>query len=87
MPIYEYLCKDCRSEFKTLRNAKELADVHCPSCGTRKVARLLSVTARTPADGTSDSMAAVPGCGACTPQGCGNGCMNNGFNNGVNGCF
>lgn len=45
MPIYEFLCKECRREFKTLRPADRIADVTCPACGTPKVARLLSVTA------------------------------------------
>ncbi|HLV81768.1 MAG TPA: zinc ribbon domain-containing protein [Chthonomonadaceae bacterium] len=45
MPIYEFLCKECRREFKTLRAADKIAEVTCPVCGTPKVARLLSVTA------------------------------------------
>ncbi|HLJ54305.1 MAG TPA: zinc ribbon domain-containing protein [Chthonomonadaceae bacterium] len=46
MPIFEFHCKSCRTEFKTLRSADRLAEVKCPDCGTDRVARLLSVTAR-----------------------------------------
>ncbi|HEV2471730.1 MAG TPA: zinc ribbon domain-containing protein [Chthonomonadales bacterium] len=45
MPIYEFHCKECRSEFRTLRRSEQLSDVRCPSCGAQRVARLLSVTA------------------------------------------
>jgi len=45
MPIFEFHCKQCRSDFKTLRRAEKLAEVTCPDCGTDRVARLLSVTA------------------------------------------
>ena len=50
MPVYEFLCKRCSLEFKTLRSADKIADVTCPTCGTQKVARLLSVTAQTQSD-------------------------------------
>ena len=45
MPIFEFHCKQCRTDFKTLRRAEKLAEVTCPDCGTDRVARLLSVTA------------------------------------------
>lgn len=70
MPIYEFLCKDCRKEFKTLRSVKEIDSVNCPSCGTGRVSRLLSVTAHTPANGEA---CPVPGVGRCmgNPDVCG----------------
>ncbi len=57
MPIYEFHCKECRQEFKTLRRNDQLDKVTCPTCGTPKVARLLSVTARTSA---ADDACALP---------------------------
>lgn len=60
MPIFEFHCKECRTEFKTLRRTEKLAEVTCPDCGTERVARLLSVTA-----GTSSS-GAVEACGMPT---------------------
>jgi putative FmdB family regulatory protein len=76
MPIYEFHCKDCRNEFKTLRRAEQLAAVTCPTCGTGRVARLLSVTAHTSSNGAAEAPACSgPGLGgACcgmNPMGCG----------------
>lgn len=71
MPIYEFLCKECRKEFKMLRSAERLNDIACPTCGTPKVSRLLSVTAQTaPAD---DKGCALPmgGCCRMNPEACG----------------
>lgn len=53
MPIYEFHCKQCRHEFKTLRAMRDLPNVTCPTCGTDKIARLISVTAQTRAAGES----------------------------------
>jgi putative FmdB family regulatory protein len=58
MPIYEFRCKECRHDFKTLRRADQIDSVACPTCGTREIVRLLSVTAQTaPA---SDGACAMP---------------------------
>ncbi|HZO89290.1 MAG TPA: zinc ribbon domain-containing protein [Chthonomonadaceae bacterium] len=46
MPIYEFHCKECRRNFKTLRSLNNLDNVTCPTCGAGRVARLLSVTAQ-----------------------------------------
>lgn len=60
MPIYEFLCKDCRREFKTLRSADRVAEVACPTCGTSHLARLLSVTAQTHSSAPSEGACALP---------------------------
>jgi len=73
MPIYEFVCKDCRQEFKTLTRSHQADSAKCPTCGTERVARLLSVTARTSAD---EGMARFESAGGCDrPGGC---CMNPG---------
>ena len=36
MPIYEFVCKDCRNEFKTLKRSNQLDSVSCPTCGTAR---------------------------------------------------
>lgn len=43
MPIYEYLCEDCRrrQSFLTLRIGAEL-DAVCKHCGSRRMVRLIS---------------------------------------------
>lgn len=46
MPIYEFHCKDCEKDFKTLRRAEKLPEVICPDCGGEHLMRLLSVTAQ-----------------------------------------
>jgi putative FmdB family regulatory protein len=60
MPIFEFHCKECRGEFKTLRRADKLDDVTCPACGTNRVARLLSVTARTGSDAGAQESCGLP---------------------------
>ncbi|MCX6382120.1 MAG: zinc ribbon domain-containing protein [Armatimonadetes bacterium] len=50
MPIYEFQCKECIRDFKTLRRADKLNEVTCPTCGTDHIMRLLSVTAQVSAE-------------------------------------
>lgn len=44
MPIYEYECKECgkTSEF-LLRSVEAANNLHCSSCGSEKITRLMSV--------------------------------------------
>lgn len=58
MPLYEFRCKECRHDFKTLRRSDQINNVTCPTCGTPKVSRLLSVTATSRAE--SDAACALP---------------------------
>ncbi|MGH7751668.1 MAG: FmdB family zinc ribbon protein [Gemmatimonadales bacterium] len=41
MPIYEYACKSCRHRFETLVRGRQVPA--CPSCGSRKLERMLSL--------------------------------------------
>jgi putative FmdB family regulatory protein len=43
MPIYEYACPGCSNEFELLVRGTE--QPACPSCGTKKIKRQLSVPA------------------------------------------
>ncbi len=44
MPLYEYKCTQCNEKFeKLVRSSFEQGDVHCPSCGSGKVKRLISM--------------------------------------------
>ncbi len=43
MPIYEYLCKDCDSEFEIMQKFSEAPKKKCPSCGG-KIAKKLSMS-------------------------------------------
>ena len=51
MPIYEYTCKACNEKFEQLQRTmssainEQATKVKCPSCGSPKTARALSVFA------------------------------------------
>jgi putative FmdB family regulatory protein len=65
MPLYEYNCPKCDNEFELLiRSSRDIPA--CPSCGTKKVEKRLSV----PAAHTGTS-ASLPVCEAPTGGGCG----------------
>ena len=60
MPIYAFVCRDCQHEFEELVSRMG-ASAACPSCGSQKVDRRLTV----PADyrGAGDSVPEA--CQAC----------------------
>jgi putative FmdB family regulatory protein len=74
MPIYEYICQDCRNPFeKLVFKSEQEQPVECPTCGSGKAQKQLSVfRARTSSGASSDSggASAAAGCG-CNPSGCG----------------
>ncbi|HMC10411.1 MAG TPA: zinc ribbon domain-containing protein [Pirellulaceae bacterium] len=43
MPLYEYACRDCSSEFELLVRSSE--QPRCPECDSPKLEKLLSVPA------------------------------------------
>jgi len=78
MPLYEYHCPDCNHDFEALVRSDERAE--CPTCGTKKLEKLLSVPAAHVAGSSSASLpmsAPAPGgfCGrgTCGMPGCGPG--------------
>jgi putative FmdB family regulatory protein len=72
MPLYEYQCRDCQAEMELLVHGS--SEPACPSCGGKKLTKLLSVVAapgREAAPGTATdrpSGGCGPGCG-CHPYG------------------
>ncbi|MDQ2798838.1 MAG: zinc ribbon domain-containing protein [Armatimonadota bacterium] len=68
MPLYEYVCRACDTDFEALVPAsrRDAADRACPQCGTVKAARKISLTAQpvVKAAGASEPF----NCGA--PGGC-----------------
>ncbi len=44
MPIYEYACEKCGSEFELERRITDAPVKICPSCKSRKIKRLISRT-------------------------------------------
>lgn len=44
MPIYEYVCVDCKNEFETMRSMKDAdAPLKCEKCGRKHVRRKLAL--------------------------------------------
>jgi putative FmdB family regulatory protein len=75
MPIYEYTCQGCSSDFELLVRGQEQPE--CPDCGGHRLEKKLSVPAAHVSSGASLPVCAPPspggGCGL--PQ-CGSGgCM------------
>ena len=74
MPIYEYHCDDCGTDFeKLLRRSSESEDLRCPSCGEKRLTIRLSTFAAH--SGHSKAPSSAPMCpsgGVCpTPGMCG----------------
>ena len=43
MPIYEYICEDCKQKFVILiRNSEEENGAVCSNCGSRKLRKIFS---------------------------------------------
>ncbi len=44
MPIYEYICLDCKKEYEILRSFNEADEpIDCDECGSENVKRKLSL--------------------------------------------
>jgi len=70
MPIYEYHCSGCGTDFELLVRGGTI--VKCPSCEARKVERRISVPARPAgAPATDFSKLGPPSGGGCHGGGCG----------------
>ena len=64
MPLYEYACRDCASEFELLVRGKETP--HCPRCDSEQLEKRLSVPAA-----HAKAAAELPMCQPRMPLGCG----------------
>jgi putative FmdB family regulatory protein len=70
MPIYEYICLDCKKEYEILRSFNE-ADkpMACNECGGENVKRKLSVVFAQ-SGGHAVSGGAGGGCSSCSGGNC-----------------
>jgi putative FmdB family regulatory protein len=73
MPIYEYVCDDCKAQFEkiVINKAQEIA---CPKCASKKATIQLSVFATAGANGSNSSGGFTPSSGSgggCCGGGCG----------------
>ncbi|HEY2546701.1 MAG TPA: zinc ribbon domain-containing protein [Candidatus Acidoferrum sp.] len=72
MPIYEYICDDCKAEFEKIVINKQ-QEIACPKCASKKATIQLSVfaTANGSSSGGPSSSSSGGGGGACCGGGCG----------------
>lgn len=63
MPLYEYTCESCRSDFEALVYGNQQPE--CPDCGGVKLAKRLSVPA------AHSGTRSLPVCEPPSPGGCG----------------
>lgn len=71
MPIFEYICKDCRKRFETLVYGS--TEPQCPLCGGSNLAQQISVFSVGAPSSTAASPCATSGCGMAG-TGCGCAC-------------
>ena len=77
MPIYEYQCKKCCSEFEVLlRSGDKESSLTCPECQSKKIKRLMSSfvssTVKSPGDYVRDyaGSSGSSGCASCSSSNC-----------------
>jgi putative FmdB family regulatory protein len=69
MPIYEYICLDCRTKFDALRPIKDAdAPIACRDCQGENTSRILSLFFAH-SDGRSVTQSA-PACSSCATHAC-----------------
>lgn len=74
MPIFEYKCEDCNSNYDVLHKSKENKDdIVCPSCNSRKYVKLMSSFSSVMSSGSSSGGCESGSCGVPSYGGCANG--------------
>lgn len=72
MPIYEYVCLDCKKEYEILRSFNESDQpMDCDDCGGENVKRKLSVAYAHSGGSAVSGMSGGGGCGSCSSTNCG----------------
>ena len=72
MPIYEYVCLDCKKEYEILRSFDESNQpIKCDECGGENVRRKLSLAfAHSGGSSVSDMGGGGGGCSSCAGGNC-----------------
>jgi len=71
MPIYEYICLDCKKEYEILRSFNEADQpTDCDNCGGENVKRKLSVAYAHSGGSSVSGMSGSVGCGSCAGGNC-----------------
>ncbi|MGQ9671705.1 MAG: FmdB family zinc ribbon protein [Candidatus Aminicenantales bacterium] len=78
MPIYEFLCKQCRCHFETIVRMGGEKGVVCPECGSAEIEKLFSTfgignagsrsSSASPSAGSSSSGSSA--CASCSSRSC-----------------
>jgi len=69
MPLYEYICMDCRTQFDALRSMSEAdATIACQDCQGENTSRMLSLFFAH-SEGRAVTQSA-PACGSCATHAC-----------------
>ena len=67
MPLYGFICQDCKDEFEELvLSSSQTEEVACPECKSENVSRTLSLVAALSRTGSSSASASSA---ACAPSG------------------
>ncbi len=70
MPIYEYVCLNCKHEFEAIRPMSQAdASMACTKCGKEEIKRKLSVF-YAESGGRTVPGTAGPSCGGCAGGNC-----------------
>lgn len=74
MPIYEYACQDCKTEFELIRRFQDAdAGLNCTSCDSENIKRRISLFNASSGGRSITSSNSCGGCagGACSTCACG----------------
>jgi putative FmdB family regulatory protein len=70
MPIYEYVCQDCKQEFEVIRSFSQAdAPIQCTACGGKDNKRKISVFFAE-SGGKAVSGMSEPSCSSCGGGSC-----------------
>jgi len=68
MPIYEYVCANCKQKFEQMRPMSEAAETgNCPTCG-KPAPRALSLFCKSSEGASSSGNGSA--CGSCSASSC-----------------
>jgi putative FmdB family regulatory protein len=71
MPLYEYLCLDCKNRFDELRSMKDAdATIPCKACSSEHTSRLISVFNAQSGGRVVAGSSAASGCAGCSSSSC-----------------
>ena len=74
MPIFEYNCKKCGSNFEELVRSGTIENsIQCSTCGSRQIQRIMSIIGLVaPGNQPSGQKTASSGCNSCSSHNCAN---------------